>query len=143
MKTCLLSFLLLISTHLYCQNGELVTIKIADPSEGVDQTKREELRKHIYKLNRELVKTKDTAFIYRGRVLAYLSLQEYGAAIADLNKLIELDNEDAEAYLFRGICKNLSQKYYAITSCDDFKKAKELNYTKADWDSIGKDCADK
>lgn len=143
MKTFLLIFILLASINLYCQNGEIVTIKIADPSESVDQNERQEIRKHIYKLNRELAKTKDTAFIYRGRVLAYLSLQEYSAAISDLNKLIELDNEDAEAYVFRGISKNLSQKYYAITSCDDFKKAKELNYTKADWKSIGKDCADK
>ena len=136
----LLLFIFLVTTNIYSQKEELRLVKTISYATSVDETERAQLRQHIAKLTSNLASAKDKAFIYRSRAMAYLSLKEYTAAIADWTKVIELDSEDGESFLFRGLCKQLSKKSYSQTSCDDFKKAKELKYEKADWNSIGVDC---
>jgi tetratricopeptide (TPR) repeat protein len=137
----LLLFIFLITSNIYSQKEEeLRSVRIISPATTVDETQRAQLRQHIAKLTSNLPSAKDKAFVYRNRAMAYLSLKEYTAAISDWSKVIELDSEDGESFLFRGLCKQLSKKSYSQTSCDDFKKAKELKYEKADWNSIGVDC---
>ena len=129
--------------NLYSQNGEVKTVKLFSSDAKLDERQREKLREHIGKLTLDLKNSNDKATIYASRAMAYLSLKEYTAAISDFSKLIEMDSEDSESYFLRGLCKQFSQKSFMLTSCDDFRKAKQLGYQKADWNTIGADCPDK
>lgn len=115
---------------------------LISPETTVDKKKEEQLREHIANLTIGLKNSNDKAFFYHSRAFAYISLKEYTAAIADYSKLIEMDADDAESYFLRGLSKQYSQKYFAQSSCDDYRKAKELNYQKVNWNTFGKDCAD-
>ena len=60
---------------------------------------------------------------YNIRGISKKNLKDYSGAIDDYNKAIELNPNDANAYVNIGICK-----YYLNQNvCPDFKKACELN----------------
>jgi len=69
------------------------------------------------------MKPKD-ANVYRNRSVAYLNKREFGLAIADLTKAIELDPNSAAAYYRRGLVYRDMRKYdLAIVN---FKNAAQI-----------------
>jgi tetratricopeptide (TPR) repeat protein len=62
---------------------------------------------------------------YYNRGLAYYNQQKYAQAIADYNKAIELDPNDADAYYNRGIAYADQQEYAQAIA--DYNKAIELD----------------
>ena len=78
-----------------------------------------------------------TAQEWFDRGAAKNGLRDYMGAIADLNKAIELDPEDNEAYFYRGKAKlELGDKNGA---CLDWSKAGELGWGQA-YEKIRKYC---
>lgn len=77
--------------------------------------------------------------MYHQRANIYLLQKEYGKAIADLSKSIELKSDlQAESYFMRAIIK---QSKNDETACDDFSQAKKLGYQyNPGWEMIDEMC---
>ncbi|RZJ69480.1 hypothetical protein [Flavobacterium sp.] len=101
------------------------------------------IRNDIAKMTAELNSSKDKAKIHKDRGMKYLAINEFDNAVADYTKLIESSAKDAaHGYFFRGLSKKLSGKFYAISACDDMKRAKELGYDSdsTNWEGILQMC---
>ena len=143
MKKFFLYLIILISFNLYSQKGDEKKVQTFAFDTTVDEKERKKLREGIAQFTSDLKTSNHKAILYRSRAWLYIRLKEYTAAISDLSKVIELEPDEAESYFLRGLCKKYSQKTYIQTSCDDFKKAKELNFQKVDWNSFGKECVNQ
>lgn len=76
---------------------------------------------------------KDSSLIdscYYQRALCYLNLYNQEKAIEDLNKSIELDSQNSNAYSWRALCYELKEEYDNAIS--DYKKALELGDKEAE-----------
>ena len=86
---------------------------------------------NVEQLNGMILKDPNNSQLYYERALAYCEAEDFGAAIKDFDKTLELEPDFASAYHDRGICRyQLQMLNEALT---DFNKAIELdpNYYEA------------
>jgi tetratricopeptide (TPR) repeat protein len=71
----------------------------------------------------------DYAFAYVNRATVRYKQRDYKGAVADCDKAIQINSNYGEAYLNRGIAKEMLRDNSA---CEDFNKASSLGIKQAD-----------
>lgn len=133
MKNLLILFLLISSYISFAQenkseidaliNKAELTIKEGNYVEGAE----------IY--SKAITLSIDNPNLYLNRGVLYMSLKDIDKAISDFTKTIEINKElVSEAYFYRGVCK-LIKDSEDMSSCVDFKKARELGF-QTEWDTF-------
>ena len=76
-------------------------------------------------LNEDILRSPDDGEIYSERGLVYLFIEkDYAKALQDLNKAIELENDNEALYAFRGIYYHMTGNYFS--AIQDFEKALKI-----------------
>jgi Tfp pilus assembly protein PilF len=68
------------------------------------------------------------AYLERGN--CYLSIKDYNNALADFNKVIQMEPTNDQAYMLRGVVYRQTEDY--LIAIENWKQAKKLNSLNAD-----------